>query len=322
VVMSNEITLADMNAVKVAASNVVEVAGTRSIPASVVTGGVERNVALVGATEGFQVIRNLRILQGRFLDSEDMQSRSKVCLITDELAAVAFPNQNPLGQRLSFAFPPASEEPREIVGIVGDVRDEAPGTDPGPMMYVPFAQAPFAGSDVVVRSTLDASVVVAAIRRALAQVDKDLPVSDVAQLPDTIESSLAQPRFRTLLLALFAGIALALAATGIFGVISYSVSRRTQEIGIRVALGASRGMVLRMVLGETLGLALAGVALGVPSALLAARLLGHMLFGVSASDPATLAAVALALMAAAVLAGYVPVRRAMRVDPLEALRHE
>jgi len=212
--------------------------------------------------------------------------------------------------------------PREIVGIVGDVRDMSLGEEPGPVMYVPFAQSPFAGADVVVRSPLDASVVVAAIRRDLAQMDKDLPVSDVVQLPDAIQGSLAQPRFRTLLLALFAGIALALAATGIFGVISYSVSRRTQEIGIRVALGASRGMILRTVLGETLGLAFAGVALGVPSALLAARLLGHMLFGVSASDPATLAAVAFALVAAAVLAGYVPVRRAMRVDPLEALRHE
>ncbi|HKM89810.1 MAG TPA: ABC transporter permease [Candidatus Acidoferrales bacterium] len=286
------------------------------------TSGTSRTANYVAVSPEYFRVMGIPLVSGRAFDERDAMSTPRVALISQAMARIYFSNQNPLGQRLSFAFPPASEESREIVGIVGDVRDEAPGTDPGPMMYVPFAQAPFAGSDVVVRSTLDASLVVAGIRRALAQVDKNLTVSDVAQLPDAIESSLAQPRFRTLLLALFAGIALMLAATGIFGVISYSVSRRTQEIGIRVALGASRGMILRMVLGETLGLALAGVALGVPSALLAARLLGHMLFGVSASDPATLAAVAFALVAAAVLAGYVPVRRAMQVDPLEALRHE
>ena len=153
-------------------------------------------------------------------------------------------------------------------------------------------------------------------------MDKDLPVTDMATMPDVLEASLAQPRFRTLLLGLFASMALALAATGIFGVISYSVSCRTNEIGIRVALGASRGAILRMVLRETLVLTFAGLAVGVPCALAATRLVGHMLFDVSASDPATLAGVAFALSAVAALAGYVPARRATRVDAMVALRHE
>ena len=153
-------------------------------------------------------------------------------------------------------------------------------------------------------------------------MDKELPVTDVAMMPDIIEASLAQPRFRTFLLGLFAAMALVLAATGIFGVIAYSVSCRTNEIGIRVALGASRGVILRMVLRETLALTLLGLVLGVPSALAASRLVGHMLFGVSTHDPATLAAVATGLAAVAALAGYIPARRAMRVDPMVALRSD
>jgi putative ABC transport system permease protein len=164
--------------------------------------------------------------------------------------------------------------------------------------------------------------VATAIRQEVRKIDKELPVTDVAMMPDIIEASLSQPRFRTFLLGLFAAMALVLAATGIFGVISYSVSCRTNEIGIRMALGASSGAILWAVLRKTLMLTLAGLAVGVPCALAASRLLGHMLFGVSANDPATLVAVAFALAAVATLAGYLPARRAMRVDPLVALRYE
>jgi putative ABC transport system permease protein len=190
------------------------------------------------------------------------------------------------------------------------------------MAYVPYAQAPFAGTDIVVRSTLDTASVVAALRHDVGQIDASLPVGDVMKLPDAVAGSVAQHRFRTLLLALFAVMALALAGTGIFGVISYSVSCRTQEIGIRVALGASRAGILQMVLWETMALALAGLALGIPCALAASRLVGHLLFGISPNDPVTLAIVAMTLVVAAALAGYVPAQRAMRVDPMVALRHE
>jgi putative ABC transport system permease protein len=238
------------------------------------------------------------------------------------MARLYFPNQDPLGKRLVFGFPPDGGVVREIVGIVGDVRDVTLGQDPGPMMYVPFAQAPFWGANVVVRSALSPSSVATAIRQQVRKMDKELPVTDVAMMPDIVEASLSQPRFRTFLLGLFAAMALVLAATGIFGVISYSVSCRTNEMGIRVALGASRGTILWMVLRETLVLTFVGLALGVPSALAASRLVGHMLFGVSTNDPATLAVVACALAAVAALAGYVPARRAMRVDPMVALRYE
>jgi ABC-type antimicrobial peptide transport system permease subunit len=153
-------------------------------------------------------------------------------------------------------------------------------------------------------------------------MNPNLPVTDVGLMPDLITASLAQPRFRAFLMSVFGIMALGLATIGIFGVISYSVSRRTHEIGVRVALGASRGQIFRMVLGETAMLTAAGFALGVPFAMFATRLVGHLLFGVSDHDPLTLVAVAFTLAAAAALAGYLPARRAMRVLPMVALRHE
>jgi putative ABC transport system permease protein len=190
------------------------------------------------------------------------------------------------------------------------------------MMYVPFAQAPLPGAGVVVRSSMSTSNVTAALQRSVAKIDKDLPVNDVKKMPDELEESVAQPRFRTMLIGLFAAMALVLAATGIFGVISYSVSCRTHDIGIRMALGASRQSVLRMILRETLLLAVAGLVVGIPCALAASHLIAHLLFNVSANDPLTIAAVGIALATVALLAGYIPARRAMAVDPMLALRHE
>jgi len=263
------------------------------------------------------------LLAGRAFDRHDVLSSPRVSLISQALAELYFPNQDPLGRRLTFGFPPGARgDEREIVGIVGDVRAMALGEKPGPMMYVPYAQEPFWGANLVVRSTSSPARVAATIREQVRGMDKDLPVTDVATLPDIVEASVAQPRFRTFLLGLFAAMALTLAAIGIFGVISYSVSCRTSEIGIRVALGASRRAILWMVLRETLVLTLAGLAVGVPAALAATRLLEHMLFGVSIHDPVTLASVAFGLSAVAALAGYVPARRAMRVEATVALRHE
>jgi putative ABC transport system permease protein len=232
-------------------------------------------------------------------------------VISQTMARMYFPNQDPLGKRLKFGFPFENVGEREIVGIAGDVRDLALGEDPKPMMYVPFDQAPFWGGNVVVKSTLSVASVAATVREEVRRIDKDLPVTDVAAMPELVEASVAQTRFRTLLLTLFAGMALLLAATGIFGVISYSVSCRT-----------SSGSILGTVFRETLMLASMGLVIGLPCALAASHLIGHLLFGVSANDPSTLGAVALALVATAAVAGYVPARRAMRVDPMVALRHE
>jgi len=271
--------------------------------------------------EYFRVMQ-IPLLSGRLFDQQDITSAPAVTLISKALAQRYFPNQVPIGKHLNFGFPPNGDVSREIIGIVGDVRDTSLGDAPGPMMYVPFAQAPFWGANLVVKSTLSTSAVAAAIRQEVQKIDKDLPVTDVGKLPDLLDASVSQQRFRTFLLGLFAVMALILAATGIFGVVSYSVTCRTNEIGIRVALGASRSTILRMILRETLLLTSAGLLIGIPCALIASHLIGHMLFGVSANDPITLASVAFTLAAVAILAGFIPARRAMQVDPMVALRHE
>jgi putative ABC transport system permease protein len=285
--------------------------------------GASRTANFVSVSPGYFRVMGIPLLAGRFFNQYDISSAPRVSIISEAMARLYFPNQDPLGKQLTFGFPRGTAESmHEIVGIVGDVRDVSLGQNPGAMMYVPFAQAPFWGANLVVKSTLQTSSVAAAIRQEVQRMDKDIPVTDVAKMPDLIDASVAQPRFRTFLLGLFAAMALVLAATGIFGEISYSVSRRTNEIGIRVALGASRNTILRMILRETLGLTLAGMAFGLPSALVASRMVAHMLFGVSVNDPATLMAVAFTLAAVATLAAYVPARRAMRVDPMVALRYE
>ncbi len=190
------------------------------------------------------------------------------------------------------------------------------------MLYVPYAQAPLYGGEVVVKSTLGVAAVVGAIRAATHAIDKNLPVSDIVSFPDALSASVAQPRFRTLLLGVFGGIALLLAGVGIFGVISYSVSRRTHELGIRMALGAQPGLVLRMILRETMALTLVGIAIGVPCAVATAYLITHLLFSLTPYDPVTLALVPLVLVIVGVLASYIPARRAMKVDPIVALRYE
>ncbi|HEV3218844.1 MAG TPA: ABC transporter permease [Candidatus Acidoferrales bacterium] len=288
------------------------------------TAGSSRTADYVSATPDYFGVMGIPLLRGRVFDQHDKMSSPNVVVISEALARVYFPNQDPLGKQLFFfGFPPgAPASNREIVGVVGDVRDDSLGKDPGPMVYLPYDQAPLWGAIIVSKTTLSIGEFAAAMRRDAGAIDKDLPVTDVFALPDAVSKSVAQPRFRTLLLGLFGAMALVLAAAGIFGVISYSVSSRTHEIGIRVALGAQRKTILWMVLRETLLLAAVGLAVGVPCALAASRLLGHMLFGVSAYDPATLAAVAFVLAAVAVFAGYVPARRAMRVDPIVALRHE
>ncbi len=267
-------------------------------------------------------VMQIPLLQGRFFSEQDSPSNPNAAIISETLARRYFPNQDPIGRQMRFGFPPDSNVSREIVGVVGDVRDVALSRKPGPMMYVPFAQAPLYGGEVVVRSSLSASRVAAGIRQAVHSIDKDLPVTDVESFPDALGASVTQERFRTLLLSSFSGIALILAAVGIFGVISYSASQRTHEIGIRMALGAQQRDVLRLILGQGAKLALLGLGAGAVAALLLTRLMASLLYGVSATDPLTFGAVAIVLLGVAVTACYIPARRAMRVDPVVALRHE
>ena len=267
-------------------------------------------------------VMGIPLMRGRLFSESDSSSSPAVTLISEAMAKRYFPNQNPIGSHLTFGFPINGVVSREIVGVVGDIHDVSLGKEPGPMVYVPFAQAPLYGGEVVIRSSLSSSAVVGALRNVTHSIDKNLPLTDVALLPDILNASVAQPRFRTLLLGLFGAIALILAGVGIFGVISYSVSRRTHELGIRMALGAQRGTVLSMILRETLGLTVIGIAVGIPCVVATARLIAHLLFKVTSYDAATLALVPFALAAVAALAGYLPARRATKVDPMVALRHE
>ena len=276
----------------------------------------------VAVTPTYFHVMNIPLVAGRTFEARDNMSAPAVAVVTQSFVRAYFPNENPIGKRIVFGFPPSPGVPREIIGVVGDVHDVSLGNDPGPMMYASYAQSPFPGACIAVQSTLASSAVISSIRDAVASLDKDLPVTDIATMSEVLRESTAQPRFRTTLIALFAAIALTLAAIGIFGVISYSVQCRTNEIGIRVAMGASAHAILKMVLRETMLLAVSGLAVGLPVAFASSRVLGHLLFGVSPSDPVTLIVVSLTLAAVAVAAGYLPARRATQVDPLIALRHD
>jgi putative ABC transport system permease protein len=271
---------------------------------------------------GYFHVMRIPLLRGRFFSEQDSPSNPNVAIISETLARRYFPNQDPIGRKMRFGFPPNGNVSREIVGVVGDVRDVALSQKPGAMMYVPFAQAPLYGGEVVVRSSLSTSSVAAAIRQAVHSIDNGLPVTDVESFADALGQSISQERFRAFLLGSFSVIALVLAAVGIYGVISYSASQRTHEIGIRMALGAQRRDVLRLILGEGAKLAMLGLGLGVVLALLLTRLIASMLYGVSATDPLTFGIVVIVLLGVAVTACYIPARRAMRVDPMVALRYQ
>ncbi len=276
----------------------------------------------VSVSPNFFRVVGIPLLRGRYFGRQDAMSTPKVAIISEALARLYFPHQDPLGQQLIFGFPPDGNVKREIVGVVGDVRDASLNQVPGPMMYVPFAQAPFWGVVLVVKTSSSADAVAHALREKVHEVDRDLPVTDIQWMSDAVEASLAQTRLRTWLLGLFGAMALTLAAAGIFGVISYSVSCRTHEFGIRMALGATEREILRLVLREALRLALVGVGAGIVAALGLTRLISSLLYGVRPRDPVTLVVLAVLLTGTALLAAYLPARRATQVDPMGALRHE
>ncbi len=264
------------------------------------------------------------LLSGRdFTWADDLQA-TPVVIINATLAKRFFPGQNPLGRRIKpqigngYSAPPM----REIVGIVADVKQTGLTGEPYPEVYVPLAQSPLGSMLIVIRTEVDPSSVVGPVRKGIAAMDRDLPIYGLKTLDQYCGQSLAQPRFYSLLLGLFAALALVLAAVGLYGVISYSVTRRTHEIGVRMALGAERKDVLRLVVSQGLKLALAGVALGIIGAFGLTRFLMSLLYGVKPTDPATFIVVALVLGGVALAACYLPARRATNVHPVEALRYE
>jgi putative ABC transport system permease protein len=210
-----------------------------------------------------------------------------------------------------------------VVGVVKDVRQFELAADAKPQMYLPHTQRGFFPSDdLVVKTDVDPASMAATVRNAVWEIDRDQPVSNIRTMEEILLESIARQRFSMLLLAIFAAVALALAAVGIYGVMSYSVAQRTHEIGIRMALGAQTGAVLKLAVGYGLKLVIAGVALGLIAAFALTRVMATLLYGVTATDPATFALISLLLICVAALASYIPARRATKVDPIIALRYE
>ncbi|HEV8335760.1 MAG TPA: ABC transporter permease [Candidatus Polarisedimenticolia bacterium] len=265
-------------------------------------------------------------VKGRLLTARDDERAPSVVVINATMARTHFPGQEALGQRLQLGATPDDSIPTmEVVGVVGDVI-QGLDLEPKAEMYLPYRQAdrilPAFQLSIVMRTAGEPLLQAAALRRAVAEIDPSQPLVHPRTMEDDVAASVAQPRFRTWLIGIFAGLALLLAAVGIYGVMSYSVTQRTSEIGVRMALGAQRRDILRAVVGEGLRFTLLGVALGLAGGLAVTRLLQGFLYGVSASDPATFVGVAALLVAVAVLASLAPARRATRVDPIEALRYE
>jgi putative ABC transport system permease protein len=266
------------------------------------------------------------LLRGRLLTPADNEKAPAVVVINASMAKTYFSNENPLGRRLQLGATPDKDVPTmEIVGVVGDVRPGL-GVDPQTEMYLPYRQAdlvlPVFQLSVVLRTAADPQLQTPALRSALAEIDPNQPLVRVRTMEENMAATVAQPRFRTWLIGIFAAVALVLAAVGVYGVMSYTVTQRTSEIGIRVTLGAQPEDVFKTVVGEGLRLALAGVGAGIVAALAMTRLLQSFLFGVSAYDPLTFVGVAMLLTMVAVAASFFPARRATLVDPIVALRYE
>ncbi len=262
------------------------------------------------------------LYEGREFSERDDINAVKVVIINRALARTLFPNESAIGKQLQLVNSEQSNEWREIVGVVGEVRYSGLDDPTEAAIYTPFAQTPFLWANLMIRTSVLPQSLIQSVRDAVKSVEPTLEPGSFRPMEELVSDSVSQPRFYTALLGAFALLALALATVGIYGVMAYSVIQRTQEIGIRIALGAQTGDVLKMVLRQGLRLIAIGLALGLATAHALTRFMQGLLFGVKAADPLTFAAIALLLTAVALLACWIPARRATKVDPLVALRTE
>jgi putative ABC transport system permease protein len=274
------------------------------------------------ASAGYFKTMGIPILRGRNFTAEDAVRAQRVAMINESLARRVFPNEDPVGKRMSFGAPRTQADWREIIGVVGDARHHTLEIEPDPRAYDLFEQSNSGSMFIVVRTAGDPSRLANAARRQARELEPEAPVYLLATMDELVARSTATRRFSMLLVGGFALIALLLAAVGIYGVLSFAVSERRQEIGIRIALGARRFDILRLVVGHALALTLAGMLIGLAGSLLLTRFMTNLLYGVSPTDPRIMLLAAMALTLVALLACYIPARRATKVDPMVALRQD
>jgi putative ABC transport system permease protein len=267
---------------------------------------------------------SIPVLQGRTFTPEDRSGAPRKLMINQALAQRDFPNEDPIGKRITLGNTDENNEPIwfEIIGVTANVRSVELREEAPPELYFSAKQIPFGNMAVVVRSTVEPESLASALRQAVAEVDRTVPVAQVRTMDHIVSESVTQPRFNLFLLGLFGAIALLLSAAGIYGVTSYTVTQRTHEMGIRLALGAQVSDVLKLVLGQGMAVIAIGLAVGLVASFALMRLMRSLLFGVGENDPLTFIAITLMLLLVALLACYVPARRATKVDPLVALRYE
>jgi len=266
---------------------------------------------------------SIPLLSGRKLTDQDIETSPNVVVISETMARRYWPNEDAVGKRIAVGRVRSDQDWISVAGVVKDVRQFELTADPKPQMYLSYRQAAFFfPRDLVVKTDVDPASMAATVRKAVWDIDKDQPVSNIRTMEDILADSIARQRFSMLLLAIFAGVALVLAGVGIYGVMSYSVAQRTREIGIRMALGAQTGAVLKLAVGYGMKLVAVGIVTGLIAAFALTRVMATLLFGVTATDPATFTLISFLLVAVAALASYVPARRATKVDPITALRYE
>jgi putative ABC transport system permease protein len=287
--------------------------------------GSEPTASNLSVTSQYFQTMKIPLLKGRYFTEQDKSGGVGAAIINETLAKRYFANEEPIGKRISNIGANQNDgDPQqwEIVGVVSDVHHSSLIKAANPEIYLPYQQNSWSWGNFLVRTTVAPNTIARGFREQIRSVDKSVPLSEVRELPEAISDTVARPRFYTFLFGTFGAIGLLLTVTGVYGVISYAVTQRTAEIGIRLALGATRGNVVRLVLRQGIALALAGSVIGIVISIALSQVMASLLFDVKPTDLTALSTATLVLLAAAVLASYVPARRATKVDPLVALRYE